>query len=184
MSRYVPTSRLVRYDVINANGEDMGQIQNFVVDMVTGRVTMVIVSFGGILGLTDKWLALPFERLVWRPKIKKFILNVPRQALKDAPGINKDTWPKRVTTKWLDNVYAKYGCSPYWKRRMGETFNSGELVKKSGIYEYVAHVDPKSCKADCQPTSAEREIPLSRGETFPPLRSCKEAAVWRLVRAA
>ncbi|MBN1191084.1 MAG: YjzC family protein [Dehalococcoidales bacterium] len=183
-SRFTPTSRLKRYDVVNANGEDLGQVQTFIVDMVTGRITLVVVAFGGILGLTDKWVAIPFERLVWRPKDNKFLLNVPRQALEEAPGINKDTWPKRVTAKWLASVYAKYGCSPYWKSRMGETFNSGEKVKKSGVYEYVAHIGAKSCQVDCQPTDAERELPLSTGETFPPLRSCGKAAVWRLIRAA
>ncbi len=48
----------------------------------------------------------------------------------------------------------------------------------------MAHVDPRSCKLDCQPTDAEREMPLTKGATFPPLRSCGKAAVWRLVRAA
>ena len=184
VSRFIPTTRLERYDVVNKKGEDMGQVQTFIVDMVTGRITLAVVAFGGFLGLTDKWVAFPFERLAWRPRDNKFLLNVPRQAVENAKGINKDTWPKRVTAKWLENVYAKYGCSPYWKGRIGVTYNTGEKAPKTGIYEYLGHVDPRSCKINCQPTDAEREIALSKGETFPPLRSCGKAAIWKLVRAA
>lgn len=43
----------------------------------------------------------------------------------------------------------------------------------------------RTCGAtDCQPTPGEREIPLARGERFPPEQHCGLAAVWRLVREA
>ncbi|MBN1376006.1 MAG: YjzC family protein [Dehalococcoidia bacterium] len=183
-TRFIPTSRLKYYDVVNANGDDLGQVQNFMVDMVTGRITLVIVAFGGFLGLTDKWVAFPFERLAWRSKDKKFLLNVPKEAVVEAPGIDKETWPNDVSAEWIKDVYAKYGCSLYWENRLGETFNTGQRVEKSGIYEYLAHTDPKSCKVECQPSDNEYEIPLSKGEVFPPIKSCGKAAVWRLVREA
>ena len=180
----VPTSRLELYDVVNLRGEDMGQVQNFMIDMVTGRVALVIVAFGGMLGISDHWIAIPFERMVWKPAEKKFVLNLPRTALEDAPGIDKDRWPAGVNAEWLSGVYARYGCSPYWEKRLGETFHTGERAQQSGVYEYITHLDGNSCALDCQPSPAEVEIPLAVGETFPPVRSCGKPAVWRLVRLA
>ena len=184
IDRLVPSSKLKTYDVVNANGEDMGQVQNFMIDMVTGRVALVIVAFGGMLGVSDKCIAIPFERLVWKPMDMKFVLNMPRSVLEDAPGIDKDKWPEEVNADWLHGVYTRYGCSPYWEKRLGETFHTGEKAEKSGIYEYITHIDAKSCALDCQPSDAEIEIPLAVGETFPPVRSCGKPAVWRLVRLA
>lgn len=183
-NRQVSTKRLEAYDITNAEREDLGQVQNFMVDMVTGRVSLAIVAFGGVLGLTDKWLAIPFERLTWEPENKKFILNVPREILEKAPGIDKRTWPDSVNTKWMAEIYSRYGCSPYWKEHLGETFKTAAVVPTSGVYEYIAHVDGPSCTPDCAPSEAEREVPLSKGEKFPPIRSCGKSAVWRLVRAA
>jgi len=74
INRLVPTSKLKVYDVINANGDDMGQVQNFMIDMVTGRVALVVVSFGGVLGISDKWIAIPFE---WMPSPARWIASHP-----------------------------------------------------------------------------------------------------------
>ena len=44
--RFIPTNRLERYDLVNEKGQDLGQVQNFVVDMLAGRIAFVIVAFG------------------------------------------------------------------------------------------------------------------------------------------
>ena len=57
--RFIPTSRLERYDLVNEKGQDLGQVQNFVIDMLAGRIAFVIVAFGGMLGISDRWFAMP-----------------------------------------------------------------------------------------------------------------------------
>ncbi|MDD1711007.1 MAG: PRC-barrel domain-containing protein, partial [Methanoregulaceae archaeon] len=57
--RFVPSISLARYDVVNKKGEDMGQVQTFIVDMRYGLIAFALVAFGGFLGITDKWFALP-----------------------------------------------------------------------------------------------------------------------------
>ena len=62
MNKYlIPAHRLPEYDVVNSAGEDLGQAQEFMIDMTTGHVAYVVVAFGGTLGLSDKWLAMPFD---------------------------------------------------------------------------------------------------------------------------
>ena len=60
---------------------------------------------------------------------------------------------------------------------LGSEYRTGEKAPISGRYDFVRHTTPSSCS----PTPAERRIPLSVGETFPPCRSCRTGAVWRLV---
>ena len=120
-ARFVPTNRLGVYDVVNTEGKDMGQVQNFVVDMQTGHVAFVMVAFGGSLGMGDKWFAMPWNVLKWHPETKKFILDMPAEKLKKAPGLDKgkwleeiDKWQKKEDLDWLDGVYKHYGSEPYW----------------------------------------------------------------------
>jgi sporulation protein YlmC with PRC-barrel domain len=55
MNKYlVPARRLAAYDVVNGAGEDLGQVQEFMIDMTSGRVAYAVVAFGGTLGLSDK----------------------------------------------------------------------------------------------------------------------------------
>jgi hypothetical protein len=63
---------------------------------------------------------------------------------------------------------------------MNQTFKTGEVAPVSGVYEYVRHTEFTTC----QPSQAERLIPLARGERFPPHRSCGRGVVWRLARRA
>ena len=94
-TRFIPTSRLKRYDVVNKKGQDMGQVQTFVVDMVVGRIAFVVVSFEGFLGISDKWFALPWEMMSWSTDNKKFILDMSKETLEKAP----DTYTKPRKSK-------------------------------------------------------------------------------------
>ena len=124
-SRFIPSNRLEQYGVINEKGQDLGQVQNFVIDMVAGRVAFAIVSFvsrgeqekqgeRGIFGLSDKWFAVPWEILVWRPEKRKFLLDVKREVLEKAPGMNKDKWMEEIDLSWLAKNSLHYGRYPYW----------------------------------------------------------------------
>lgn len=59
--------------------------------------------------------------------------------------------------------------------------HTGEICQRSGIYHFAGHMGGGT---GCHPTSEERDIPLSKGETFPPIRSCGKAAYWTFVRDA
>lgn len=60
-------------------------------------------------------------------------------------------------------------------------YKTGEKCITSGVYKFDGHTDGSM---ECHPTSDEKEIPLSEGETFPPIRSCKKGAYWVLIRTA
>jgi sporulation protein YlmC with PRC-barrel domain len=112
--RFIPTNRLERYDLVNEKGQDLGQVQNFVVDMQAGRIALVIVAFGGILGISDKWFAMPWEIMAWSPEHRKFVIDMPQKVLETAPGMNKATWMEEINSDWLAKCYLHYGLAPYW----------------------------------------------------------------------
>jgi uncharacterized protein YegP (UPF0339 family) len=119
-ARFVPSIRLEQYDVVNKKGDDMGQVQTFVVDMREGLIAFALVAFGGILGITDKWFAMPWAALKWHPETMKFILDMPKEVLKEAPGMDKDKWLEEID-KWqeekdlelLDRYYTSHGYESY-----------------------------------------------------------------------
>ena len=119
-ARFVPSIRLAQYDVINKKGEDMGQVQTFVIDMREGLIAFALVAFGGFLGITDKWFAIPWGALKWHPETMKFILDMPEEVLKNAPGMDKDKWvaeieqwQKEKDLELLDRYYTSHGYESY-----------------------------------------------------------------------
>jgi len=119
-ARFVPSVRLAQYDVVNKKGDDMGQVQTFVVDMSEGLIAFALVSFGGFLGISDKWFAMPWAALQWHPETMKFILDMPEEILKNAPGMDKDKWLEAID-KWqdekdlesIDRYYTSHGYTSY-----------------------------------------------------------------------
>jgi sporulation protein YlmC with PRC-barrel domain len=113
-TRFISSNRLKQYDVINKKGQDMGQVQTFVIDMVAGRIAFVVVSFEGFLGISDKWFAMPWEILSWSTDNRKFILDLPKDVLEKAPGMDKNKWPDNIDFEMVAKAYSHFGVAPYW----------------------------------------------------------------------
>jgi hypothetical protein len=63
----------------------------------------------------------------------------------------------------------------------GDTFHVGEVCPESGVYR----LKKGTCKQDCKSASEEqREIPLTKGEKFPPCKNCIGTVLWEFVRHA
>lgn len=62
---------------------------------------------------------------------------------------------------------------------VGDRFKTGDKCDTSGSYVFDGYTDGTSTPA---PTNEERVIPLSKGETFPPVKSSKKACYWKLQR--
>lgn len=112
--RVLSASTMIGDNVVNPEGETLGKIEEIMLDMAGGRISYVVLSFGGVLGMGDKLFALPFEALTLDADHHQFILNVDKETLKNAPGFDKDNWPKSADRSWLSSVYSYYGYKTYW----------------------------------------------------------------------
>ena len=103
-------------DVHNPQGEKLGNIKELMLDLDTGHIAYAVLSFGGFLGMGDKLFAVPFEALQLRPDRHEFVLDVPKERLKEAPGFDKDNWPSVGDRTWGLEIHEFYGYEPYWNR--------------------------------------------------------------------
>lgn len=108
---------LVGDKVMNRQGENLGKVEEFMVDMNTGCIRYGVLSFGGFLGLGDKLFAIPFESLELDTENECFILDVDKERLENAPGFDKDDWPRMAQHEWGAEIHKYYGVTPYWERK-------------------------------------------------------------------
>ncbi len=78
--------------VVNRQGETLGEIQDIMIDVPSGKVGYAVLSFGGFLGINDKLFAIPWNALTLDADNEQFILDVPKERLDSAPGFDKDHW--------------------------------------------------------------------------------------------
>jgi sporulation protein YlmC with PRC-barrel domain len=88
--------------VTNAKGEDLGTVEEIMLDLEHGRVAYVVMSFGRVNWMpNDKLFADPWEALTISFHDKKFTLNVSKETLKSAPGFDRNKWPEVPDVGWL-----------------------------------------------------------------------------------
>ncbi|MEM8529030.1 MAG: PRC-barrel domain-containing protein [Bacteroidota bacterium] len=100
--------------VVNKEGKDVGNIKDLMINTNRGHVSYAVLSFGGFLGMGDKYFAIPFEAFSVDTKNEKFVLNIDKDKLKNAPGFDKDNWPTNVNHNYLTKAYSYYGYEPNW----------------------------------------------------------------------
>jgi sporulation protein YlmC with PRC-barrel domain len=103
---------LIGEDVYNDKDEKLGDIKEFMLEMGTGKVAYAVLSFGGFLGLGEKLFAVPWNALTLDTVNKRFVLNVSKDRLKDAPGFDKDDWPDMNDQTWASGIRSYYGTAP------------------------------------------------------------------------
>lgn len=113
------SSSITGTNVTNQKGENLGNIKDLMIDTETGTVNYAVLSFGGFLGLGDKYFAIPFEAFSVNATTETFVLNVSKDRLENAPGFDKDSWPKTSDHQYWDSLYNHYGVErrPFVGRR-------------------------------------------------------------------
>jgi sporulation protein YlmC with PRC-barrel domain len=115
--RVQKASDLIGKPVVNPKGESLGSVQDLALDPDRGRVAYVVLSFGGFLGMGEKWFAVPTAALTLPDSAEHFVLSLAPDRLKNAKGFDKDKWPQMGNAAWGFETHQFYGQQPYW---MGE----------------------------------------------------------------
>src|ERR1051325_7479968 len=105
--------------VVNPQDENIGKIDDLVIDANAGRIAYAVLSFGGFLGMGNKYFAIPWNAFRLNLSEKTAVLNVDKKLLKNAPGFDKDNWPNFSDTTVGSSIYNHYGYTPYWQESSG-----------------------------------------------------------------
>lgn len=98
----------------NSKGEDLGKVEELMIDLEEGRISYAVVSFGGFLGINSKFFAIPWGLLRVDTDQECVILDIDKEVLENGPGFDKNNWPDTPTREWLANLYLYYEYPRYW----------------------------------------------------------------------
>lgn len=108
-------SSLIGNPVRNARGDDMGKVEDLMISLKTGVIAYAVVSFGGFLGMGEKYFAVPWGAMRLDTAHKEFVLPIAKDVLKEAPGFDKDEWPDFEDISWAAGVSAFYRTHANWQ---------------------------------------------------------------------
>ncbi len=111
-NRILSASTIKGTRVKNLAEQNIGEIQDLMVNLETGIVEYAVLSFGGFLGIGDKYFAVPVEALNFSTRDREITLDVDKETLKNAPGFDKDNWPQEASVEFVESMYDYYGYKP------------------------------------------------------------------------
>lgn len=105
--------KLMGLSVVSQQDEKIGEIQDIMLDIQSGRITFVTLSKGGVLGIGgEEGIAVPLEALRFDPAAGQATLTVDKNKLENAP--------KQADMSSQDfqrELQSHYGVSPAWQRQ-------------------------------------------------------------------
>lgn len=112
--KVLSASVLKGYAVKNHHGEELGKVEELMIDLENGRIGYCVISFGGVLGIGSKLFAVPFKAMKINTTDQICRLEVTKAKLTEAPGFDKDNWPDMTDKDWGGKIFGFYGEKPYW----------------------------------------------------------------------
>jgi len=109
----IPAKRVNGTEVYNSSGEHLGEIEDIMIDKPSGEVVYAIMSFGGFLGMGEKFHPLPWQVLHYDTSKDGYVVDLSKEQLKKAPAYSRDELSDNDTL-WRGKVFDYYDQPPYW----------------------------------------------------------------------
>ena len=106
-----PASEVKGSKVVNAKDENLGKIEEVMLDVEHGKIAYVVISFSGWLGSNNKRFAVPWESL--EHSRDDYILRVDKSVFDKVEGLDEGAWT--LDYDKLKAVYKRCGVEPYWR---------------------------------------------------------------------
>lgn len=133
-------------EVLNPQGENIGEFENVLVDVRTGQVAFVTLTSGGILGVGEEKYIVPFNALknetpqrtdeVLGVSQMRFTLNKTKDQLKKVPdGDIEEALSQEDQSR---GIFEHYGVAPYWEedqRQKMQNMNKDQMMDKNQMMD-------------------------------------------------
>ena len=97
--------------VYDRKGEKLGSIHSVMIDKVSGKVAYAVMSFGGFLGIGDRYHPLPWHLLTYHTGQGGYVVDLDPSRLKGAPTYGTRETPNWSDRRWGQQVHDYYGLA-------------------------------------------------------------------------
>ena len=100
-------------NVYNTVGEKLGSVDDIMIDKISGRAIYAVMSFGGFLGMGEKYHPLPWSTLNYDAQKGGYVVNLDKKVLEAAPNYDRGSqfsW----TPDYGRKVDSYYNTTSYW----------------------------------------------------------------------
>jgi hypothetical protein len=110
----ISASKVTGTNVYNTEGEHLGVVHDIMLDKLSGKIAYALMSFGGFLGMGERYHPLPWAALKYDTLQGGYVVGIPIEQLKGAPTLGGDEGPAWGDRVYETRIHDHYKMPPYW----------------------------------------------------------------------
>ena len=150
-------SKLMGTPVKNLQDENVGKVENLLVDLPAGRVVAIIVSSGGFLGIDGELSAVPPTALRFTTDQDALQLDASKETLSSAPHFKANQWPDFSQPGYAGGVYQAYNVEPYFTTNASSEADNTARNTRDRDDKTLTPLNQGSSQADIDTTAQIRK---------------------------
>ena len=107
-------SKVIGTNVKDPTGKKIGEVEDVVLDKQSNSILFAIVSFGGFLGMAEKYHPLPWASLTYDQDENAYVVAYTKEQLQSAPAGSVDELTREGAVSTRDRTYNYYKADRYW----------------------------------------------------------------------
>jgi sporulation protein YlmC with PRC-barrel domain len=104
----IRASKVIGTTVKDSSGERIGEIEDVVLDKQSNNILFGVVSFGGILGMGEKYHPVPWAALDYDETEGAYVVGMTKDQLKTAPADSIEELTRDDGMAYRDRAYDYY----------------------------------------------------------------------------
>ena len=110
----ISAGRVQGTNVYNVAGESLGEINDVMIDKRSGKIAYAVMSFGGFLGIGERYHPLPWGSLKYDTSQGGYVVGVTKAQLEKAPTVARNETPDFGDRAYESRLHDYDGVPPYW----------------------------------------------------------------------
>lgn len=110
----IRAKKVLGTNVKDSEGNTIGEVEDIVLDKESNNIAFAVVSFGGFLGIGEKYHPLPWSLLDYDEDVGSYVVNVSKEQLKAAPSDTIEELTKEDGLTYRERAYDYYNAPRYW----------------------------------------------------------------------
>ena len=86
----IAADKVIDTNIYSPSGEKLGEVDDLMIDKISGRVSYAILTYGGFLGAGEKRYPLPWSVLTYDTNQGGFVINLDKETLRNAPVMDSE----------------------------------------------------------------------------------------------
>ena len=112
--RLIAADQVEGTSIYNPAGDNLGSVEDMMIDKISGKVAYAVMSFGGFMGIGEDYYPVPWSQLTYDTSLGGYRTNITKEQLDRAPKYSDSTgwnWSRDNDRR----VYDYYRVRPYWE---------------------------------------------------------------------